>query len=82
MPAAVADTPSISLSCKLILSTLTALFLKLRLTVVLVANNFWGKDDAGVLPMLERMHNAKSTCDELRSFYSSELPSFKKEYLG
>lgn len=38
----------------------------------LVANNFWGKDDAGVTPMLERMHAAKQTCDELRSFYNGE----------
>jgi len=36
----------------------------------LVANNFWGKDDAGVGPLLERMHAAKQTCDELRAFYS------------
>jgi hypothetical protein len=35
-----------------------------------VANNFWGKDDAGVGPLLERMHNAKTTCDELKAFYS------------
>jgi len=35
-----------------------------------VANNFWGKDDAGVGPMLERMHNAKVTGDELKSFYA------------
>ena len=35
-----------------------------------VANNFWGKEDAGVHPLLERMHNAKITCDELKSFYS------------
>lgn len=34
------------------------------------ANNFWGKDDAGVEPMLQRMHNAKQTCDELKSFYT------------
>jgi hypothetical protein len=34
------------------------------------ANNFWGKDDAGVDPLLQRMHNAKQTCDELKSFYS------------
>lgn len=34
------------------------------------ANNFWGKDDAGVEPLLQRMHNAKQTCDELKSFYS------------
>ncbi|RDW72051.1 putative proline-serine-threonine phosphatase-interacting protein 2 [Coleophoma crateriformis] len=35
------------------------------------ANNFWGKDDAGVEPLLTRMHNAKQTCDELKSFYSA-----------
>ncbi|RKF64280.1 putative contractile ring protein imp2 [Erysiphe neolycopersici] len=34
------------------------------------ANNFWGKDDAGVEPLLQRMHNAKQTCDELKAFYS------------
>jgi hypothetical protein len=33
------------------------------------ANNFWGKDDAGVEPLLQRMLNAKQTCDELKSFY-------------
>lgn len=37
-----------------------------------VANNFWGKDDAGVQPLLERMHNAKVTCDELKAFYNGE----------
>ncbi|KIW08437.1 uncharacterized protein PV09_01340 [Verruconis gallopava] len=35
------------------------------------SNNFWGKDDAGVAPLLERMHNAKTTCDELKAFYSA-----------
>jgi hypothetical protein len=35
-----------------------------------VANNFWGKDDAGVTPLLDRMHNAKVTCDELKAFYT------------
>lgn len=35
------------------------------------ANNFWGKDDAGVAPMLERMAAAKQTNDELRSFYGA-----------
>ncbi|KAL3466626.1 hypothetical protein BJX64DRAFT_249498 [Aspergillus heterothallicus] len=34
------------------------------------ANNFWGKDDAGVTPMLERMHTAKVSCDELKTFYN------------
>lgn len=38
------------------------------------ANNFWGKDDAGVDPLLSRMHNAKQTCDELKSFYQGMLP--------
>lgn len=37
------------------------------------ANNFWGKDDAGVEPLLGRMHSAKVTCDELKSFYNGEL---------
>ena len=36
-----------------------------------VANNFWGKDDAGVSPLLDRMHHAKLTSDELKSFYGS-----------
>lgn len=35
-----------------------------------VANNFWGKDDAGVDPLLERMQYAKQTCDELKAFYT------------
>ncbi|CZT43072.1 probable proline-serine-threonine phosphatase-interacting protein 2 [Rhynchosporium secalis] len=35
------------------------------------ANNFWGKDDAGVDPLMQRMHNAKQTCDELKSFYTA-----------
>lgn len=39
---------------------------------VAVANNFWGKDDAGVAPLFERMHNAKITCDELRAFYAGK----------
>ncbi|WEW55070.1 formin-binding protein [Emydomyces testavorans] len=43
------------------------------------ANNFWGKDDAGVGPMLERMHNAKVTCDELKSFYSTRA-AIEDEY--
>jgi hypothetical protein len=37
------------------------------------ANNFWGKEDAGVGPMLDRMHGAKVTCDELKTFYNSTL---------
>ncbi|KAL2827025.1 hypothetical protein BDW59DRAFT_171569 [Aspergillus cavernicola] len=34
------------------------------------ANNFWGKDDAGVGPMLDRMHASKVSCDELKTFYN------------
>jgi hypothetical protein len=37
------------------------------------ANNFWGKDDAGVEPLLSRMHHAKQTCDELKAFYTGTL---------
>ncbi|KAF2145080.1 uncharacterized protein K452DRAFT_324848 [Aplosporella prunicola CBS 121167] len=43
------------------------------------ANNFWGKDDAGVGPLLERMHNAKVTGDELKSFYTSRA-AIEEEY--
>lgn len=39
------------------------------------ANNFWGKDDAGVEPLLARMHSAKQTCDELKSFYTGMFGS-------
>ncbi|PHH73493.1 hypothetical protein CDD82_5459 [Ophiocordyceps australis] len=44
-----------------------------------VANNFWGKDDAGVGPLLERMHGAKQTCDELKSFYNARA-AIEDEY--
>ncbi|MCJ1250215.1 hypothetical protein MMC30_007441 [Trapelia coarctata] len=43
------------------------------------ANNFWGKDDAGVHPLLERMHNAKVTSDELKSFYNTRS-AIEEEY--
>ncbi|KAL8925107.1 MAG: hypothetical protein Q9172_002374 [Xanthocarpia lactea] len=43
------------------------------------ANNFWGKDDAGVQPLLERMHNAKVTCDELKTFYNTRA-AIEDEY--
>ncbi|KAG6015958.1 hypothetical protein E4U43_004422 [Claviceps pusilla] len=43
------------------------------------ANNFWGKEDAGVAPLLERMQNAKTTCDELKSFYGARA-SIEEEY--
>lgn len=44
-----------------------------------VANNFWGKDDAGVAPLLERMHNAKITGDELKAFYTART-AIEEEY--
>lgn len=47
-----------------------------------VANNFWGKEDAGVQPMLERMHAAKQTCDELRSFYNSKAHQMPIREIG
>ncbi|KAI4141748.1 MAG: hypothetical protein L6R39_005194 [Caloplaca ligustica] len=43
------------------------------------ANNFWGKEDAGVQPLLERMHNAKVTCDELKAFYNTRA-AIEDEY--
>lgn len=43
-------------------------------TTRLVANNFWGKDDAGVSPLFQRMHDAKTTCDELKAFYTGNHP--------
>ncbi|KAL8689768.1 MAG: hypothetical protein Q9218_004635 [Villophora microphyllina] len=43
------------------------------------ANNFWGKDDAGVQPLLERMHSAKVTCDELKAFYNARA-TIEDEY--
>lgn len=46
---------------------------------VTVANNFWGKEDAGVSPLLERMHNAKVTGDELKSFYTARA-QIEEEY--
>ncbi|OGE53213.1 hypothetical protein PENARI_c008G07443 [Penicillium arizonense] len=43
------------------------------------ANNFWGKDDAGLQPMLDRMHNSKVTNDELKVFYNLRA-SIEDEY--
>ena len=76
MPGTVAEGPTVSLSCERIdvigNPTLTSL----------VANNFWGKEDAGVQPLLERMQNAKGTCDELKAFYNSMLSCTDKNYHG
>ncbi|PWI76371.1 cell division control protein (Cdc15) [Purpureocillium lilacinum] len=49
------------------------------LTIIAVANNFWGKEDAGVGPLLDRMQGAKQTCDELKSFYGARA-SIEDEY--
>ncbi|KAE8353306.1 hypothetical protein BDV28DRAFT_109495 [Aspergillus coremiiformis] len=43
------------------------------------ANNFWGKDDAGVGPMLDRLHSAKVSCDELKTFYNIRA-AIEEEY--
>ncbi|KAF3048747.1 hypothetical protein E8E11_004574 [Didymella keratinophila] len=43
------------------------------------ANNFWGKDDAGVGPLLDRMHFAKVTNDELKAFYAARA-AIEEEY--
>ncbi len=61
------------------MSVKSALYQGFKLTYV-VANNFWGKEDAGVQPLLERMHNAKVSCDELKAFYNSmKAASFRNE---
>ncbi|KAI1823489.1 hypothetical protein F4861DRAFT_531547 [Xylaria intraflava] len=49
------------------------------LVAAVVANNFWGKDDAGVGPLLDRMASSKQTSDELRSFYSARA-SIEDDY--
>ncbi|KAI0129472.1 SH3 domain-containing protein [Xylariales sp. AK1849] len=43
------------------------------------ANNFWGKEDAGVGPLLDRMLAAKQTSDELKSFYNARA-AIEDEY--
>lgn len=45
------------------------------------ANNFWGKDDAGVEPLIQRMVHAKQTCDELKSFYNGTIISDASWYV-
>jgi hypothetical protein len=67
------EAPTVSLSCQfngdLARATLTDP----------VANNFWGRDDAGYTPLLERMHNAKVSNDELKAFYTSTNLLEKRE---
>ncbi|KAK9856054.1 Fps/Fes/Fer/CIP4 homology [Penicillium brevicompactum] len=43
------------------------------------ANNFWGRDDAGLQPMLDRVHGSKITNDELKVFYNIRA-SIEDEY--
>src|SRR5690606_30058377 len=62
--------PSVALSCTYWFS----ISISSQLIRVLVANNFWGKDDAGVAPMLQRMHDAKTTMEELKAFYTGTAP--------
>lgn len=74
MPAATTtEAPTVALSCRF---TCAEHHKQEALTRWMpVANNFWGKDDAGVGPLLERMHAAKLTCDELKAFYGGMQPS-------
>lgn len=67
MPGPVSEPPSVPLSCEPEVEGAAAQ----RSLTSIVSNNFWGKDDAGVSPLLERMHNAKVTGDELKAFYTS-----------
>ena len=72
MPAGTASEsgapPSVPLSCKLCSESLNSGVISDH---NIVSNNFWGKDDAGVEPMLTRVQNARTTCDELKAFYSA-----------
>ncbi|EGC40924.1 SH3 domain-containing protein [Histoplasma capsulatum var. duboisii H88] len=81
MTGPVSGTPSVSLSCMATsrLRSRSCDRTKTDMDIFLVANNFWGKDDAGVAPMLERVHNAKTTCDELKAFYSTRA-AIEDEY--
>lgn len=67
MPATVSEAPAVSMSCQYDPSE-KVLCADLRA----VANNFWGKDDAGVQPLFERMHSAKVTSEELKNFYGGK----------
>lgn len=43
------------------------------------SNNFWGKNDLGVDPLLTRMQNSKTTSNELRAFYKARA-DLEEEY--
>lgn len=74
MPAATTEAPAVALSCMCSRRVLRLTFIS---DLFAVANNFWGKDDAGVHPLLDRMGAAKQTNDELKSFYSGKTRSCK-----
>lgn len=67
MPGTVADGPTVSMSCMWYYTNISLH----ALIISLVANNFWGRDDAGLQPMLDRVHGSKITNDELKVFYNS-----------
>lgn len=46
---------------------------------ITVSNNFWGRSDLGVDPLLSRMSAAKTTSDELRAFYRARA-DLEEEY--
>ncbi|KAM0460803.1 hypothetical protein ACHAO4_001595 [Trichoderma viride] len=81
MPAAIADAPAVAMSCQYHVPRVRAQIRADRAdsNIDTVANNFWGKDDAGVGPLLDRMVNSKQTCDELKSFYGARA-SIEDEY--
>ena len=43
------------------------------------SNNFWGKNDQGVEPLMTRMQNSKTTSDEIRAFYKARA-ELEEEY--
>jgi hypothetical protein len=43
------------------------------------ANNFWGKEDMGVQNLLQRMHDAKQTCEEVHGFFKERI-AIEEEY--
>ncbi len=77
MPGTVIEGPAVSLSCQSS-PRATAPAEASANGSIAVANNFWGKEDAGVQPLLERMHNAKVTSDEVKAFYNSTSPPLYK----
>jgi hypothetical protein len=76
MPSATTEAPSVALSCECRRSPESRSIIVLTVGMP-VANNFWGKEDAGVGPLLDRMVGAKQTSDELRSFYNSMPAAYR-----